>query len=52
MRSDSANHDPNWDLYAAHRKKFTRAVLSVAPGTPGRLCVVYGFAITGTSAPP
>jgi hypothetical protein len=40
MQSDNANHGPDWDLYAAHREKFTRAVLSRAPSTPGRLCVL------------
>ncbi len=40
MQSDSANHDPDWDLYAAHRAKFTRAVFSRAPSTLGRLCVL------------
>ncbi len=43
MQSDSANRDPDWDLYAAHREKFTRTVLSRASSTPGgagRLCVL------------
>jgi hypothetical protein len=31
---------PDWQLYAAHREEFTRAVLAVAPSTPGRVCVL------------
>lgn len=40
MVSESANRGPDWDLYAEHRRKFTQAVLSLAPATPGRLCVL------------
>jgi hypothetical protein len=40
MQPASANRGPDWDLYAAHREKFSQAVLSVAPSTPGRLCVL------------
>ena len=40
MQPESANRGPDWDLYAAHREKFSQAVLSVAPSTPGRLCVL------------
>jgi hypothetical protein len=40
MRFDSVNRGPDWELYAAHREKFTQAVLSGAPSSPGRLCVL------------
>ena len=40
MRSEGTDHGPDWALYAAHREKFTAAVLSSAPSTPGRLCVL------------
>ena len=42
MASESANRGrgPEWELYAEHRRKFTQAVLSLAPATPGRLCVL------------
>jgi len=40
MPSVSANRGPDWQLYAEHRRKFTQAVLSLAPSTPGRLCVL------------
>lgn len=43
MRTGSVNRGPDWDLYAAHREKFTQTVLSLAPSTPnsaGRLCVL------------
>jgi hypothetical protein len=40
MVSVSANRGPDWELYAEHRRKFTQAVLSLAPTTPGRLCVL------------
>lgn len=40
MLSETANRGPDWELYAEHRRKFTEAVLSLAPATPGRLCVL------------
>jgi len=40
MQPESANRGPDWELYAAHREKFSQAVLSVAPSTAGRLCVL------------
>jgi hypothetical protein len=40
MPPSRSNRDPDWALYAAHRDKFTQAVLSVAPASAGRLCVL------------
>jgi len=43
MRTGSVNRDPDWELYAAHREKFTQTVLSLAPSTPSRparLCIL------------
>jgi hypothetical protein len=40
MQPEGVNRGPDWELYAAHREKFTQAVLSVAPSSPGRLCVL------------
>jgi hypothetical protein len=40
MSPESANRGSDWELYAAHREKFTQTVLSVAPSVPGRLCVL------------
>lgn len=40
MPQKSPERGPEWELYAAHREEFTKAVLSVAPAHPGRLCVL------------
>jgi hypothetical protein len=40
MPQKSLERGAEWQLYAAHREQFTKAVLSLAPSTPGRLCVL------------
>lgn len=40
MPQKSPERGPDWELYAAHREEFTKAVLSLAPEHPGRLCVL------------
>ena len=40
MAHSNTSLDPDWELYAAHRKEFTQAVLSAAPNNAGRLCVL------------
>jgi hypothetical protein len=43
MAAESAERGADWELYAAHREEFTRAVLSAAPKQPhgtARLCVL------------
>ncbi|HXK16490.1 MAG TPA: hypothetical protein VNG33_01700 [Polyangiaceae bacterium] len=43
MPPESANRGPDWELYAAHRARFTDLVLAAAPSgtdSPPRLCVL------------
>jgi hypothetical protein len=43
MHAERSNRGPDWQLYAAHREKFSQAVLSLASSLPngaGRLCVL------------
>src|SRR6188768_4458531 len=43
MHAERSNRGPDWQLYAAHREKFTQTVLSLASSAPNgaaRLCVL------------
>jgi hypothetical protein len=43
MYSGGVNHGPEWELFRAHREKFTQVVLSRAPSAPtdaARLCIL------------
>jgi hypothetical protein len=40
MPQKTPERGPDWELYAAHREQFTRAVLALAPSPPGRVCVL------------
>lgn len=40
MSATQGNRGSDWELYAAHRERFTQAVLSCAASPGGRLCVL------------